>query len=48
MKEYIMEKRFDNDILNGLVSVVIVMIVASIGWIIWSQVFNLLFKIIAG
>ncbi|CAM3641282.1 hypothetical protein ERUR111494_04625 [Erysipelothrix urinaevulpis] len=48
MKEYIMEKRFDNDILNGLVSVLIVMIVASIGWIVWSQGFNLLFKIIAG
>lgn len=48
MKEFVMKPRSKNNIVNGLISVAIVMVVAVVGWIIWSQLFQFILKGIAG
>lgn len=48
MKEYVMKKRWENPIVSGLMSVLVVLVVASLGWVIWSQVFKGIFAAIAG
>lgn len=48
MREYTMKRRVENPILNGLISVLIALVVASVGWVIWSQFFQFIFSTIAG
>lgn len=43
-----MKKRIENPLLNGVLSVIIALLVATIGWTVWSQFFMAIFKLIAG
>lgn len=48
MEKFTMKKRISNPLLSGLVSVLFVILVATVGWILWSNIWKLVFVAIGG
>lgn len=48
MEKYVMEKRSKNPIISGILSVIVIVLVASIGWIIWSNLWKMILLAIGG
>ncbi|MBO0477130.1 hypothetical protein DOK76_08605 [Vagococcus sp. DIV0080] len=48
MSEFVMKKRIKHPLLSGLLSVVVIVLVASIGWILWSNIWKMIILAIGG
>ncbi len=48
MSEFVMKKRINHPLLSGLLSVVVIVLVASIGWILWSNIWKMIILAIGG
>ena len=38
MGKYVMEKKFKNPLVSGALSVIAIVIIASVGWVLWSNI----------
>ena len=48
MGEFVMEKRIKHPLLSGLLSVVVIVLIASIGWVLWSNLWKMIILAIGG
>ena len=48
MGKYVMEKKFKNPLVSGALSVIAIVIIASVGWVLWSNIWKMIILAIGG
>ena len=48
MDNYTMKKKISNPLLSGIISFILILVIASVGWIIWSNVWKFIILAIGG
>ena len=48
MKEFVMEKRIKNPLLSGIISVILIVLIASVFWVLWSNIWKMIILAIGG
>ncbi|MEG2937434.1 MAG: hypothetical protein RR812_03415 [Vagococcus sp.] len=48
MKEFVMEKRIKNPLLSGIISVILIVLLASVFWVLWSNIWKMIILTIGG